>query len=158
MSVETSQPRSWLGLVVFLLIVMGVGSVIGFASAPDAWYAGLAKAPWNPPNWVFAPAWFALYVMIAIAGWRSFSADPSSGQTIAWILQMILNWAWSPTWFTLHLTWPAFVLIIAILALVLAFIVISWRRGDKVSAWLFVPYAAWVGFASTLNLAIAVLN
>jgi tryptophan-rich sensory protein len=74
-----------------------------------------------------------------------------------WILQMILNWAWSPTWFTLHQMWPAFAIIIAILLLILGFIVTSWRR-DRVAAWLFVPYAAWVAFASSLNLSIAILN
>ena len=70
---------------------------------------------------------------------------------------MVLNWLWSPIWFSLHLPWPAFIVIIAIFALILAFIQNRWRR-DRVSAWLFVPYAAWVGFASLLNLAIATLN
>ena len=72
-------------------------------------------------------------------------------------MQMVLNWAWSPTWFTLHLLWPAFAIIIAILALIVAFIVASWKI-DRVSAWLFVPYALWVAFASYLNLSIAILN
>ena len=74
-----------------------------------------------------------------------------------WVTQMVLNWAWSPIWFRLHAPWPAFVVIIAILALIIAFIAATWRS-DRVSAWLFVPYALWVAFASSLNLAIAVLN
>jgi len=69
----------------------------------------------------------------------------------------VLNWAWSPTWFTLHQVWLALIIIWAILLLILAFIWTSWKL-DRLSAWLFVPYAAWVAFASTLNLAIAVLN
>ncbi len=48
-------------------------------------------------------------------------------------------------------------MILAILALILSFIAERWNR-DRLSAWLFVPYAAWVGFASLLNLAIALLN
>jgi tryptophan-rich sensory protein len=70
---------------------------------------------------------------------------------------MVLNWAWSPTWFTLHLLWPAFAIIAAILMLIVAFIAVTWRS-DRVSALLFVPYALWVAFASTLNLSIAILN
>ena len=76
---------------------------------------------------------------------------------LIWALQMLLNWAWSPTWFVLHLLWPAFILIVAIFALILAFIATTWRT-DRVAAGLFVPYALWVGFASTLNLSIALLN
>jgi tryptophan-rich sensory protein len=151
------SPRVWAAIIAFIAVVCVVGAIIGINAAPDAWYTALAKAPWNPPNWVFAPVWFTLYVLIGIAGARTFLRDPASGPMFLWILQMILNWAWSPTWFTLHRTWTAFALIIAILALIVAFIVASWKV-DRVAAWLFAPYAAWVAFASTLNLAIAILN
>ena len=43
------------------------------------------------------------------------------------------------------------------LAAILAFIVTAWRL-DRVAAWLFVPYAAWVAFASLLNGSIWMLN
>ncbi len=39
----------------------------------------------------------------------------------------------------------------------LAFIAASWRQ-DRVAAWLFAPYAAWVAFASVLNGSIFALN
>jgi benzodiazapine receptor len=149
--------RRWAALAVFLVVVIGVGALIGFATAPDGWYAKLAKPPFNPPNWIFAPVWLTLYVLIATAGWRTFERDPSSLPMLLWILQMILNWAWSPTWFTLHLLWPAFGIIIAILAMIVGFIVANWRR-DRVAALLFTPYALWVAFASSLNLSIAILN
>jgi tryptophan-rich sensory protein len=74
-----------------------------------------------------------------------------------WYGQMALNWLWSPVWFSLHWLWPAFIVIAAILVLIVAFITNRWNR-DRVAAWLFVPYAAWVAFASLLNLSIAVLN
>ena len=74
-----------------------------------------------------------------------------------WVAQMGLNWMWSPVWFGLHALWPAFAIIISILSLIIAFIATSWRL-DRVAAWLFVPYALWVGFASSLNLSIALLN
>ena len=154
---DLKSPRALLLLGVFLAVVIGVGALIGVSTAPGEWYAGLQKPPFNPPNWLFGPVWFALYVLIAIAGWRTFLAEPNGLAMKLWYGQMVLNWLWSPIWFSLHLLWPAFIVIIAIFALILAFIQNRWRR-DRVSAWLFVPCAAWVGFASLLNLAIATLN
>ncbi|MEO6013946.1 MAG: TspO/MBR family protein [Devosia sp.] len=144
-------------MAIFIAIVVGVGAVIGISSSPDGWYQALTKPPFNPPNWIFAPVWFALYVLIGIAGARTYLRDASSAPFFLWVLQMVLNWAWSPTWFTLHLLWPAFAIIIAILALIVAFIVVNWKT-DRTSALLFVPYAAWVAFASSLNFSIAILN
>lgn len=150
-------PRALILLAVFLAVVIGVGALIGISTAPGEWYASLQKPAFNPPNWLFGPVWFALYVLIAIAGWRTFLREPGGAAMKFWYGQMALNWLWSPTWFALHWLWPAFAVIIAILALILAFIAQSWRE-DWISAWLFVPYAAWVAFASLLNLSIAVLN
>jgi benzodiazapine receptor len=154
---DSRKPRALALLAVFLIVVIAVGGVIGTANLPGLWYQGLAKPPFNPPNWVFGPTWLILYVLIAIAGWRTFLEDATSPRMWIWYAQMVLNWLWSPTWFTLHLLWPAFAVIIAILALILAFVATSWRR-DRISAWLFVPYALWVAFASLLNLSIAILN
>jgi len=159
-TVETTDfktPKSWLTLAVFLLIVIGIGGLIGASTAPGEWYATLQKPPFNPPNWVFGPVWFALYVLIAVAGWRTFLADATGLGMKLWGAQMLLNWAWSPTWFTLQLVWPAFAIIVCLLAVILAFIANRWQP-DRLTAWLFMPYAAWVAFASLLNFSIGVLN
>lgn len=157
LTLDYRSPRTLVVTAIFIVLVVGVGAVIGTQTAPDAWYQALAKPPFNPPNWLFAPVWFTLYVMIGIAGARVFLRDPVSPAMMLWGGQMLLNWAWSPTWFSLHLLWPAFAIIIAILALIIAFIVTNWKT-DRPSALLFLPYAAWVAFASTLNLSIAILN
>lgn len=154
---DLKSPLSLVILAVFLAVVIGVGALIGVSTAPGEWYASLEKPPFNPPNWLFGPVWLALYVMIAIAGWRTFLGDRNGRGMKLWYAQMILNWAWSPVWFTLHLLWPAFAIIVAILVCIIAFIGDRWNR-DRASAWLFVPYAAWVGFASMLNLSVALLN
>lgn len=151
------NPRAIGLLALFLVVVIGVGGLIGFTTAPDQWYAALQKPPFNPPNWVFGPVWFTLYVLIAIAGWRTFMAEPGGTGMKLWYAQMVLNWLWSPVWFQLHQAWLAFAVILAIDVVVLAFIANRWSR-DRASALLFVPYAAWVLFASLLNLSIAILN
>jgi len=157
LALDYRSPRIWVTTVAFIVVVVAIGGFIGITAAPDAWYQSLAKAPWNPPDWVFAPAWFTLYVLIGIAGARTFLGDPASPRMTIWTLQMVLNFAWSPTWFSLHQVWGALVLIVAILALIVAFIAVSWNK-DRVSSWLFVPYALWVAFATSLNLSIALLN
>ncbi|WP_240233056.1 TspO/MBR family protein [Devosia lacusdianchii] len=154
---DYKTPRPWLILAAFLVVVIGVGALIGTQSVPGVWYEGLAKPPFNPPNWIFGPVWFALYVMIAVAGWRIWVIDAKSPAMMVWFAQMLLNWAWSPIWFIGQMLWPAFAVIVAILALIIAFIVTA-RKLDTVAVWLFVPYLAWVGFASVLNLSIAILN
>lgn len=154
---DYKTPRSLITLGVFLAIVIGVGALIGASTAPGAWYEQLDKPPFNPPNWLFGPVWFVLYVLIAIAGWRTFLSEPKGLGMKLWVGQMLMNWAWSPTWFTLHLLWPAFAIISGILVLIVLFIVNRWTR-DRLSALLFLPYAAWVSFAALLNLSIAILN
>jgi len=144
-------------LLVFLCGVLVTGGLIGALTQTGSWYEGLSKPVFNPPNWVFGPVWSILYVMIAIAGWRVFQTQPRGSGWGFWCGQMVLNFAWTPLFFTLHLLWSAAALLAVLLALIVLFIAGTWRR-DRVSAWLFVPYALWVGFAGLLNVTIAVLN
>ena len=157
LSLDYRSPRTLVVTAIFIAIVVGVGALIGVSNTPDGWYEALQKPPFNPPNWIFGPVWFALYVMIGIAGARAFLRDARSPVFVIWCAQMLLNWAWSPTWFTLHQLWPALAIINAINALIIAFIVLNWRE-DRVAAVLFLPYTAWVSFATLLNLSIALLN
>ena len=156
-SPDRRSPRSLLLLAAFILVVIGVGGLIGANNVPGPWYQGLQKPWFNPPSWVFAPAWTTLYLLIAIAGWRTFLRDRSGSAMKLWVVQMLLNWAWSPVFFGLHLPWPAFGVIVALWLAIVAFIVTS-QRTDRISGWLFAPYLAWVSFAALLNVSIAVLN
>ena len=74
-----------------------------------------------------------------------------------WWAQLALNFLWTPVFFSAHQIGMALALVLALLVAILSFIVTSWRE-DRTAAWLFVPYAAWVAFASTLNASIFVLN
>lgn len=67
------------------------------------------------------------------------------------------DFLWSPIFFRAHDIGLALTIILALLAAILLFIMLSWRR-DRLAALLFVPYAAWVAFASILNAAIWRLN
>jgi benzodiazapine receptor len=143
-------------LAFFIVLVLGCGTAIGFICPPGEWYARLAKPSFNPPNWAFAPAWTVLYVLIAIAGWRTWEHGTRAAFAV-WLAQLIVNFAWSPTFFRAHRGDVALALILALLALILAFIGLQWEA-DRTAALLFVPYAAWVAFASALNAALLRLN
>ena len=80
-----------LGLIPFLALVLGGGLAIGIVTAPGPWYASLAKPSFNPPGWIFGPAWSVLYVLIAIAGWRLWNRARSSAAMKLWWLQLVLN-------------------------------------------------------------------
>ncbi len=151
------KPQNIGALLVFVLIVFAGGSVIGVAAMPGEWYAGLIKPAFNPPNWIFGPVWSVLYVAIAVAGWRSWQRNRAGRAMKIWIVQMIANFAWSPAFFVAQRVDLAFAVIIFVFVSILAFIAVTWRK-DRLSALLFVPYALWVGFASTLNGAILFLN
>ena len=149
--------RAYRALALFIVVVLGGGTAIGLATLPGEWYAGLAKPAFNPPSWVFAPVWSTLYVLIAVAGWRSWMRAPYGPPMLAWVVQLVLNFLWSPIFFGGHMIGAAFVVILALLASILAFSKLSWPR-DRVAAWLFVPYALLVAFASLLNGALWWLN
>lgn len=144
-------------LVVFLVLVIGGGLAIGSLTVPGEWYAGLDKPSFNPPNWLFAPVWTALYACIAVAGWRAFERDRNGWPMKLWWAQLVLNFMWSPAFFAAHQIGLALLVILLMLVAVLAFIALSWRR-DRIAAWLLAPYAAWVAFASALNASILLLN
>ncbi len=142
-----------------LALVVAIAS-LGAIAPPGDWYAGLAKPPFNPPAWVFGPAWTTLYLMIAVATWRLWRAPASAARTRALRLnavQLALNALWTPIFFGLQ--WPGLALAeiammwIAILATILA----AWRV-DRVASALLWPYLAWVSFATTLNASIWWLN
>jgi benzodiazapine receptor len=158
----STRRRDTIGFSVFLALCLGVSALGGLATASSVgtWYQTLAKPAFNPPNWVFAPVWTTLYFMMAIAGWRVWRRDGL--QRARWALalfalQLALNLAWSIVFFGLRSVGAALIEIVVLLLAILATTVVFWQR-DRVAGMLFIPYAAWVGFATVLNAALWRLN
>jgi len=146
-----------ISLIAFLVIVLGGGLIIGSLTPPDNWFAQLNKPAFNPPGWLFGPVWTTLYILIAIVGWRWWQRDRNSGAMKLWYGQLALNFLWSPMFFAAHQIGAALAIILLLLVVILAFIRATWQR-DPLAGWLFIPYAAWVAFASILNASIFTLN
>jgi translocator protein len=145
-----------LSLGVFIALVVAA-AMTGAMFMPGTWYETLAKPVWTPPNWLFAPAWTVLYLMIAVAGWRAWQADGVGTVLVIWCVGLAFNAAWSFLMFGQHQIGWALVDAIAMLVSIVAFMVVVWPH-DRTAALLFVPYLAWVGFATALNYAIWQLN
>lgn len=141
----------------FIILVLGGGLLIGANNVPDEWYRSLAKPPFNPPNWVFAPVWSVLYVVIGLVGARTWLAFRRGVAMRLWFAQLLFNFAWSPAFFGYRDPAAALIIVIALLISVAGFIFASWRQ-DRAAALLFLPYLAWVCFAAALNVSILVLN
>jgi len=163
-----SALKSALVLVAFLAISFAVAALGSIATAGNVqgWYADAEKAPWNPPNWLFGPAWTLLYTLMSVAGWlvwRQRRRVPVRRALTLYVVQLALNSVWTPMFFGLYPTigvaalWIALVIIVALDVAVLLMMLAFWKA-SKTAAWLLVPYWAWVLFATTLNAALAVLN
>lgn len=139
-----------------IAVVMAGGLLIGMTFLPGAWYAGLAKPVFTPADWVFGPVWTVLYVLIGWAGARVWLAGETMGRGL-WAGQMALNWLWSPSFFGLQNPALGLAVILAMLAAILAFIGWHWGR-DRLTAVLFLPYAAWVALATAVNAGVVWLN
>lgn len=125
------------------------------------WYAGLAKPPLTPPNWLFGPAWTALYVLMGVAFYRILRLDPATpGRARAiWLFlaQLLLNAGWSFAFFAAHSPLAGLAVIVPLEAAILATI-LAFRPLDRIAARCLIPYALWVAFATWLNAGVWVLN
>jgi benzodiazapine receptor len=147
-------------LFVFLLVTLGVGTCASLFTTPQipTWYAGLNHPAIAPPNWVFAPVWTTLYIFMAVAAWRVWrTTGLRSVEMAAFAVQLALNFAWSAIFFALHLIGAALTLIAA-LDLAILITAILFFRCDPLAGLLFVPYLAWVLFATALTHAFWRLN
>ncbi len=142
-----------IGILGLWIALTFVAPAIGFRAKPDSWFRSLAKPPFNPPSWVFAPVWTLLYLLMAIAAWLIWRQGGWERQIFPlslYLIQLALNAAWTPLFFGAHRIGLALIDItlqwLAIAATLLAFGGVS-----VVAALLFAPYLAWVSFASVLN-------
>ena len=156
---SSSRLRSGLALAGWLVICFLAATVAGFFM-PGEWYAQLKKPSWNPPSWIFAPVWTALYTMMAVAAWLVWRRGGFAARRAAlglFLLQLLCNGLWSWLFFGLHRPALALVDIASLWLALLATTVVFWRV-RLVAGLLLVPYLAWVSFASALNFALWRLN
>lgn len=149
-------------LVVMTCVVIGYLSGMVTRESITTWYPTLVKPVFNPPNWVFAPVWTALYIMMGVAGglvWNQIEVQPELVKKgfLFFIIQLGLNALWSYLFFGLHNPFLALIEVILLLLMIFETYVI-FKKVDRIAGMLMVPYLAWVTFATILNASIWWLN
>ena len=150
------------GLFVFVALCLLVSAAGGMVTATsvDTWYQALAKPSFNPPDWVFAPVWTALYFLMGVSGWRIWrrrASRATRGALALFGLQLFLNFAWSVLFFGFQRIDLALIDIVILFVAIVANMILFWRI-ERLATLLLVPYAAWVVFAIVLNVSIWLLN
>jgi translocator protein len=158
---EDSAIQKWGSLLVIVLLTFGasVGGSAVTESQPGSWYAQLDKPAFNPPSWLFGPVWTVLYLMMSVAAWRIWRryGTAAAGALGLFAVQLALNFGWSFIFFGMQEIGLALAEIIVYALVILATIVVFYRR-DRIAGLLLVPLLAWVLFAAALNFAIWRLN
>ncbi|HET7084017.1 MAG TPA: TspO/MBR family protein [Rhizomicrobium sp.] len=147
-------------LYLFLIATLGVGALASLFTAPEipSWYAALNRPAIAPPNWVFAPVWTTLYILMAFAAWRVWrKTGLHAPEMVMFGVQLALNFAWSGIFFRLHAMGAALVEIAILNLAILATTLLFFRR-DRLAGVLFLPYLGWTLFAAVLNHAFWELN
>jgi translocator protein len=154
-----STTRSALAFAGWVVVTFAAAAMGGFF-LPGEWYARLQKPAWNPPNWIFAPVWTALYTIMAVAAWLVWKRGGFAGRRAAlslFLLQLLFNALWSPLFFGLHRPGLAFADLLLLWLALLATVAAFWKA-RLLAGVMLLPYLAWVTFAGALNFAIWRLN
>ena len=151
---------NFIKLVISISFTLGVGFLGSLATTPaiDSWYKTLEKPFFNPPNWIFAPVWTLLYVLMAIAFYLIWiSGKKIKKPAILYVIQLFLNLFWSILFFGLKIPSVALLEII-ILWIFIVLTAQSFYKINRLASYLLIPYLAWVSFAALLNYFLVLLN
>lgn len=154
----------FLRIVYIVVICLAVGylSSLITQNSITTWYPAIKKPFFNPPNWVFAPVWTILYVMMGIAAGLVWDKLEENKELVKkglflFTIQLLLNLLWTYLFFGLQN------ILLALLEIVLLLLIIYetylvFNKIDNTAGKLFIPYIAWVVFATILTISIYFLN
>ena len=149
--------KTYIRIILCVIICLAVGylSSIVTQSSIKTWYPTITKPSFNPPNWVFAPVWTLLYIMMGIAAGMVWNKLDTNKELVKkalsfFIIQLLLNALWSYLFFGLKN------ILLASIEIVLLWLIIYetyhiFKQVDKRASYLLIPYLAWVGFATILT-------
>lgn len=150
-------------ILIGVVVCLGIGyaSSIATQTSVNNWYLTLDKPDFNPPNWLFAPVWTVLYVLMGVAAgivWtKGFHHTWVKTALYHFGFQLVLNAAWSIAFFGYQSPLAALIIIIALIILVL--ITFKWFKVvSDTAAYLLIPYILWIIYAGVLNFEIWRLN
>jgi len=151
-----------------ILVVVVTCLAIGYLSSQvtqssvDTWYPTIKKPFFTPPNWAFPVAWTTLYIFMGVAAGLVWGKIEIQEETVKkalkfFAIQLALNALWSYLFFGLKNPLLALFEVIVLLLMIYE-TYIQFKKVDKIAGYLFIPYLAWVLYATALNGAIVWLN
>lgn len=155
------NPLLLIGCVVLTNLAGFIGSFFTDTGA-GSWYADVLVKPWFvPPNLAFPIAWTTIFILMGIALYLILMEGTDRPDVrvagVLFFCQFILNILWSYAFFTLQSPFYGLIEILILWLFILA-VTVSFYRINKIAGYLFIPYLAWVSFATILNGAIYLLN
>ena len=152
--------NKFLSFILFFIITYTASLIGGFATInfKEPWYSLLNKPTFNPPDWIFAPVWTSLYLMMTISVWIFWHSKNRDIKTIyIYFIHLIFNTTWSVVFFVFHKMFLALIILIFLIVLIII-LILRYKRVTKISAYLMIPYLLWCCFALILNLSLILLN
>ena len=152
--------NKFFSFILFFLITFSASFIGGLASISlkEPWYSQLVKSNYNPPDWIFAPVWTTLYLMMTLAIWFFWHTKNRDVNTVyIYFIQIVFNTTWSIVFFGLHQILLALVVLVILISLIII-LIIRFKRVNLVSYYLMIPYLLWCCYALFLNFNLLILN
>ena len=152
--------NKFLSLILFFIITFSASFIGGLVtiSYKEPWYSQLVKSSYNPPDWIFAPVWTTLYLMMTFAIWLFWLSKKRDMNTIyIYFIHIVFNTTWSVIFFAFHNILLALINLMILIWLIVI-LILRYRRVNNVSAYLMIPYLLWSCYALFLNLNLLILN
>ena len=152
--------NKFISFILFFIITYSASFIGGMAtiSFKEPWYSELIKSNYNPPDWIFAPVWTTLYLMITLAIWFFWHSKKRDMNTIyIYFIHIVFNTTWSIVFFGLHQILFALIVLLVLIFLIII-LIIRFKRVNLVSYYLMIPYLLWTLYALFLNFNLLILN
>ena len=152
--------NKFISFTLFFIITYSASFIGGMVtiSFKEPWYSQLIKSNYNPPDWVFAPVWTILYLMMTLAIWFYWHSKNREMNTIyIYFIHIVFNTTWSIVFFGLHQILLALIVLMILITLIIV-LILKFKRVNYVSSYLMIPYLLWCGYALFLNFNLYILN
>ena len=152
--------NKFLSFILFFIITFSASFIGGLItiSFKDPWYSQLVKSNLNPPDWIFAPVWTTLYLMMTLAIWFFWHSKNRNLSTVyLYFIHILFNTTWSIVFFGLHQILLALFVLIGLILMIII-LMLRFKRVNIVSYYLMIPYLLWCCFALFLNFNLLILN
>ena len=152
--------NKFLSFVLFFTITYSASFIGGLVTITlkEPWYSQLTKSNLNPPDWIFAPVWTTLYLMMTFAIWIFWHTKNRDMSTIyIYFIHILFNTTWSVVFFAFHNIFLALINLMILISLITV-LILRFRKVNYLSSYLMIPYLLWSIYALFLNYNLLILN